>query len=371
MTSAHERSKSRKRRLRVEDTSSDDSEPLPTEHYTLVRSLVSSDESNFLPGLMSLYFSLPVSNDIYTISREPSVHGFLRFCIDEQHTAAGSHRPKRKTRTDSGSCLSAGASPPGNGADTTGSENRGQMTFNKRQKRVTHPDSSLFEQAVIPRLKELEYEARWHYFLHFDTYKCHDTICKVFPGCSVASYSRQKILELTKNWKSKSIQIMEKLVAEELDLASQNPGVSIASITAQRDVTAHFLQTFRPDKFFTVFYWIKKTIDYEGASPLGKYYMSNIFANLAGYVKLYLDSKSDDNRQMTKETILDFWIGWLKQRTIPRSTKRISKSGHTGYCMCPRKNPKNQKHQLMNAPSFLPTRLAKSPRQRHLRHVCH
>ena len=119
----------------------------------------------------------------------------------------------------------------------------------------------------------------------------------------------------------------KKLVAEELDLASQNPGVSIASITAQRDVTAHFLQTFRPEKFFTVFYWMKKTIDYEWASPLGKYYMSSkstlifyfkytndktlpiidIFANLAGYVKLYLDSKSDDNRQMTKETILDFW----------------------------------------------------------------
>ena len=67
----------------------------------------------------------------------------------------------------------------------------------------------------------------------------------------------------------------KKLVAEELDLASQNPGVSIASITAQRDVTAHFLQTFRPEKFFTVFYWMKKTIDYEGTSPLGKYYMSS------------------------------------------------------------------------------------------------
>ncbi|KAN0080675.1 hypothetical protein V8E54_003879 [Elaphomyces granulatus] len=100
---------------------------------------------------------------------------------------------------------------------------------------------------------------------------------------------------------------MEKLVAEELDIASQNPGVSIASITAQKDVTTHFLQTFRPEKSFTVFYWMKKTFDYEGASPLGKYYMSNIFANLAGYVKLYLDLKSDNNRQMTKETILDFW----------------------------------------------------------------
>jgi len=29
------------------------------------------EECNFLPDLMSLYFSLPVSNDIYTISREP------------------------------------------------------------------------------------------------------------------------------------------------------------------------------------------------------------------------------------------------------------------------------------------------------------
>src|ERR1700722_5525042 len=43
MISAHERSKSRKRLLRVEDTSSDDSELLPTgQHSTLVRSLVSS-----------------------------------------------------------------------------------------------------------------------------------------------------------------------------------------------------------------------------------------------------------------------------------------------------------------------------------------
>ena len=33
----------------------------------------------------------------------------------------------------------------------------------------------------------------------------------------------------------------------------------------------------------------------------------DIFANLAGYVKLHLDSKSDNNGQMTKETILDFW----------------------------------------------------------------
>jgi len=58
--------------------------------------------------------------------------------------------------------------------------------------------------------------------------------------------------------------LKKKLVAEELDIASQNPGVSIASITAQKDVTTHFLQTFRPEKFFTVFYWMKKTIDYEG-----------------------------------------------------------------------------------------------------------
>ena len=69
--------------------------------------------------------------------------------------------------------------------------------------------------------------------------------------------------------------LKKKLVAEELDIASQNPGVSIASITAQKDVTTHFLQTFRPEKSFTVFYWMKKTFDYEGASPLGKYYMSS------------------------------------------------------------------------------------------------
>ena len=72
---------------------------------------------------------------------------------------------------------------------------------------------------------------------------------------------------------------------------------------------------------------MKKILDYEGSSALGKYYMSSkststfcfkytinntlpiidIFANLAGYVKLYLDSKSDNNGQMTKENILDFW----------------------------------------------------------------
>jgi hypothetical protein len=34
--------------------------------------------------------------------------------------------------------------------------------------------------------------------------------------------------------------------------------VSIVSITSQRDATAHFLQTFRPEKFFAVFYWMKK-----------------------------------------------------------------------------------------------------------------
>ncbi|KAN0069132.1 hypothetical protein V8E54_012761 [Elaphomyces granulatus] len=71
---------------------------LGSHNATRVMSILCSEESNFLPGLMSLYFSLPVSNDIYTISREPSVHGVLRFCIDEQHTAAGSdHWPKRKT----------------------------------------------------------------------------------------------------------------------------------------------------------------------------------------------------------------------------------------------------------------------------------
>jgi hypothetical protein len=83
----------------------------------------------------------------------------------------------------------------------SGSEDKGRMPFNKRQKRVAHPDSTLFEQAIVPKLKELEYEARWHYFIHFNTVECHDIIHKVFPGCSVASYeysySRQKILELT------------------------------------------------------------------------------------------------------------------------------------------------------------------------------
>ena len=33
---------------------------------------------------------------------------------------------------------------------------------------MAHPDSSLFEQVVMPKLKELEYETRWHYFLNFN-----------------------------------------------------------------------------------------------------------------------------------------------------------------------------------------------------------
>jgi len=127
---------------------------------------------------------------------------------------------------------------------------------------------------------------------------------------------------------------------------------------------------------------MKKTIDYEGASPLGKYCMSSkstltfyfeytnnntlpiidIFANLAGY----LDSKSDDNRQMTKETILDFWDRMAEAKNYSQVDRTDFKK--RTHRLLSKKNPKNQKHQLMNAPSFLPTRLAKSPRQRHLRH---
>jgi hypothetical protein len=56
------------------------------------------------------------------------------------------------------SCL-PDASLPRNGADMSGSEDR-EMLFNKRQNRVAHPDSTLFEQGIVPKLKELEYQAR-------------------------------------------------------------------------------------------------------------------------------------------------------------------------------------------------------------------
>ena len=81
----------------------------------------------------------------------------------------------------------------------------------------------------------------------------------------------------------------------------------------------------------------------------------DIFANLAGYVKLYLDSKSDNNHQMTKETILDFWDRMAEAKNYSRVDQtHFKKRTHR---LLSKKNAKKRGHQLMSAPSFLPNRL--------------
>ena len=67
----------------------------------------------------------------------------------------------------------------------------------------------------------------------------------------------------------------------------------------------------------------------------------DIFANLAGYVKLYLDSKSDDNRQMTKETILDFWDRMAEAKNYSQVDQRDFKK-RTHRLLSKKKSQKSQ-----------------------------
>ena len=104
---------------------------------------------------------------------------------------------------------------PDDAMDLTNEPDHDEMRLSrpqKRQKRINHPSNDQYERDFKPKIQKLNRLIRWSYFMEFSTQGMHEVILAAFHEVSVDSYeysyARQKILNWTKAWKSKTLQNM-------------------------------------------------------------------------------------------------------------------------------------------------------------------
>jgi hypothetical protein len=87
---------------------------------------------------------------------------------------------------------------------------------------------------LYPQLQKLNRLVRWHYFMEFNTKKIHEVITEVLgddvsPDDYEYSIARQRALEWTKSWKSKTLQLMLVCYSISFFLGFVLTGVAICS----------------------------------------------------------------------------------------------------------------------------------------------
>ncbi|EGD94834.1 hypothetical protein TESG_02336 [Trichophyton tonsurans CBS 112818] len=145
----------------------------------------------------------------------------------------------------------------------------------KRQLRVGADGMTAFDRNKRPTDMKLCREARWLYLLSFQKMGIDSLVKTAYEDADSYEFSsaRTALLEAIKGWKCKTL--------------------------------------FTAEKFFIVFYWAAPIVDYDKSSEKGKWYLRNVYANLAAEVKLYLDlvERSDSMRETNScwDEIRDLW----------------------------------------------------------------
>jgi hypothetical protein len=89
----------------------------------------------------------------------------------------------------------------------------GDTNSNPRKRKRVQISGSGYGNELYPKIQRLNRLIRWHYFMEFNTKKIHEVIAEVLgvdvsPDDNEYSMARQRVLEWTKGWKSKTLNLM-------------------------------------------------------------------------------------------------------------------------------------------------------------------
>ncbi|KZZ92220.1 hypothetical protein AAP_02875 [Ascosphaera apis ARSEF 7405] len=160
---------------------------------------------------------------------------------------------------------------------------------------------------------------KWHYLLHFNTNEIRECVEKAVPEIAndqfrMDSYDVDSAKYLT-GCKSETHSRMKSYVKMQYRLSKNRKGADIEFVDRSDVLFKLFDDCFDVEDFNYVFYWVKTIVDYERCSTIGKWFLRNVFVNLAVVTKLYLDKveRHDPSAAEMKSQMLMSW-----ERTMSR-----------------------------------------------------
>ncbi|KAI5298275.1 hypothetical protein KEM56_004196 [Ascosphaera pollenicola] len=118
----------------------------------------------------------------------------------------------------------------------------------------------------------------------------------------------------TREFKYETFKRMKKFVHLAILRSEGERHTSIGLVDRPQGLFDYFCNTVRDIDFYDVFYWTKDILDYEGTGELGRWYMKEIFCNIAVNVKIYLDKVGAQGDDPVLVDGISKWTSWKEPR---------------------------------------------------------
>ncbi|OJD20990.1 hypothetical protein ACJ73_07673 [Blastomyces percursus] len=164
-------------------------------------------------------------------------------------------------------------------------------------------------------INKLHKKAKWMYLVHLNS----DDATTIIHGGKLLKDSIEyemilkKVRDCAKGWKHRSINKMIDYVSNVIEAErTAQPTYSIANAKEKDLLYEYFIERFTKEDFIDIFVWTVDILDYDNSSELAKWFMMQVFANLAVEEKLHVDITSK-HREKSREgwgsraALLQFW----------------------------------------------------------------
>ncbi|WEW55062.1 hypothetical protein PRK78_000490 [Emydomyces testavorans] len=168
---------------------------------------------------------------------------------------------------------------------------------------------------IKAREKELFKKLWWMYllFLHYSgilgvVNEVYSSLDKQLGTWYWTVEYEKRARDILKNWKCHSLKKFRVHIEYLMEVShADNPEMGIHHCTEQDKLVAYFTHLFDRDSFKKVFYWATPVLNIENSSPHGKWYLAQIYGNIAARVKILTDVPSGDRKADDNEYLSTYW----------------------------------------------------------------
>ncbi|KAI5307004.1 hypothetical protein KEM56_005677 [Ascosphaera pollenicola] len=198
----------------------------------------------------------------------------------------------------------------------------------RRMKKVQLADASDHEALRV--INNLDRRTRFSVLLHMRHEKSvADSLVRECLGAAFDPDSAahvqliDRVRQNFRSFKHKTLQNLKKHVADLCEEHSDDPN-GIARMSDPVQLHNYFVNNFTAESFLSVFSFVDGYLDVDNSSELGKYYMREVYANIATKMKLYNDTCALNPREATAEwkEVLELWDMVPQERNFQNVTRR-------------------------------------------------
>ncbi|KAF2861489.1 hypothetical protein K470DRAFT_269826 [Piedraia hortae CBS 480.64] len=145
--------------------------------------------------------------------------------------------------------------------------------------------------------KKLERAVRWNTLLTHSNLNGDDVIAastggRVPKGTGDYARLRGKLQQNVRSYKSKTTANMQSLLTRYMKISDWRD-------RDDEDFVSWFSGTFTKQRYFYVFYFLKRQIDYDASTEMGRWYMKSVYTNLGIAVRAYIkNERSKDSHSV-------------------------------------------------------------------------